>query len=119
MDGSKQYIHLRSGEGCKDVVHRIPEYPGEYSDNVNFNLYSYLPKKSMFSTDENDTSSYEKIKILKILDYYKPPKDTTLTEENRGTKYIMMCLIRPEIEQKFCTGTRATLDFAQAVCSTC
>ena len=24
MDGSKQYIHLRSGEGCKDVVHRIP-----------------------------------------------------------------------------------------------
>ena len=95
-------------------------HPGEYSDNVKFLIYILIYQKNQcLVLMKMILPSYEKIKILKILDYYKPPKDTTLTEENRGTKYIMMCLIRPEIEQKFCTGTRATLDFAQAVCSTC
>ncbi len=113
----KSKFYIRGCTAYSGMEINLISYVGNYSNNVDFNLYSYMPKKSIFSTEVRDEGSYEKIKILKILDYYK--SDEILTEDNRGTKYIMMCLVRPEIAQKFCTGTRATLDFAQAVCSTC
>ena len=59
-------------------------------------------------------SDIKSIKIRNILDYLDQ-KGTP----GKPSKFIMMCLLRPEIDAKFCSGARNTLTFAESVCSTC
>lgn len=51
------------------------------------------------------------VKIIALLQYLK-----NLTKGN--SKYVMMCLIRPEIKAQYCEGARKGLLFAQEVSST-
>lgn len=65
-------------------------------------------KKIINLTDINDP-----IKINSILDYLG-----NLGDPKKPSKYIMLCLIRSEIETKYCNGARASLEFARRVKST-
>ena len=76
-----------------------------------FTLKAYLPNKFLYNPTEK---SDRFIKIRNILDYLDQ-KGTP----GKPSKFIMMCLLRPEIDAKFCSGARNTLTFAESVCSTC
>jgi hypothetical protein len=85
-------------------------YIGEWDTRVNMTLKTYLTNKFIFNPNENS----ENILIKGILNELD-----SKSGEGKPSKFIMMCLLRPEIDAKYCTGARATLDFAKSVCSTC
>ena len=85
-------------------------------EEIMLSLKTYLPSKFIFNTADSNgairNNDYVQIKkILTELDSLSPP--------DKPSKFIMMCLLRPEIDAKFCSGARATLEFAKSVCSTC
>ena len=83
----------------------------QWTKNIMFTLKAYLPNKFLYNPTEK---SDRFIKIRNILDYLDQ-KGTP----GKPSKFIMMCLLRPEIDAKFCSGARNTLTFAESVCSTC
>ena len=85
-------------------------YVGEWDTRVNMTLKTYLTNKFIFNPNENS----ENILIKGILNELD-----SKSGKGKPSKFIMMCLLRPEIDAKYCTGARATLDFAESVCSTC
>lgn len=85
-------------------------------EEIMLSLKTYLPSKFIFNPADSNgairNNDYVQIKkILTELDSLSPP--------DKPSKFIMMCLLRPEIDAKFCSGARATLEFAKSVCSTC
>ena len=86
------------------------------NQKIMLSLKTYLSSKFIFNPAYRDgtikNNDYVQIKkILTELDKLSPP--------DKPSKFIMMCLLRPEIDAKFCSGARATLKFAKSVCSTC
>ena len=82
----------------------------EWNTRVNMTLKTYLTNKFIFNPNKNSENILIK-GILNELDSKSGP--------GKPSKFIMMCLLRPEIDAKYCTGARATLKFAESVCSTC
>jgi hypothetical protein len=84
-----------------------------WDDRIRMSLKTYLPSKFLYNPEDkqgyNDNVLIKK--ILTELDSKSGP--------GKPSKFIMMCLLRPEIDAKYCTGARATLEFAESVCSTC
>ena len=85
-------------------------YMDEWNTRVNMTLKTYLTNKFIFNPNKNS----ENILIKGILNELD-----SKSGKGKPSKFIMMCLLRPEIDAKYCTGARATLDFAESVCSTC
>ena len=82
-----------------------------WSEKIFFSLKTYLPTKFLFNP-ENEVNKNVLIKrVLNELD--------SLSAAGKPSKFIMMCLLRPEIDATYCTGARNTLTFAKSVCSTC
>jgi len=85
---------------------------GDWNEDIYLSIKTYLPNKILFKPKPSNPGN-DLIKIRSELEAIKN-KNKTLPP-----KYIMTCLIRPEIDAKYCSGARATLKFAQEVCSTC
>jgi len=85
-------------------------YIDEWNTRINMTLKTYLTNKFIFNPNKNS----ENILIKGILNELD-----SKSGKGKPSKFIMMCLLRPEIDAKYCTGARATLDFAESVCSTC
>jgi hypothetical protein len=76
-------------------------------------LKTYLPSKFLYDP-EREEGWNKNVLIKKIL-----TELDNKSQKGKPSKFIMMCLLRPEIDAKYCTGARATLEFAESVCSTC
>jgi hypothetical protein len=81
-----------------------------WDNKISLSLKTYLPNKFLYNPERLNKNVLIK-EILNNLD--------EKSQEGKPSKFIMMCLLRPEIDAKYCTGARATLEFAQSVCSTC
>ena len=92
----------------KETTESHKKYP--WDDKISLSLKTYLPSKFLYDPEELHENVLIKY-ILRELD--------GKSQEGKPSKFIMMCLLRPEIDAKYCTGARATLDFAESVCSTC
>jgi len=126
LDENDQLKELLNRFDATEVLPRSYKKKGttEFSERnrwdptIFMSLKTYLPSKFLFNphgkniNDINDYSKHVLIKkLLKELD--------ALSQKGKPSKFIMMCLLRPEIDAKYCTGARATLAFAESVCSTC
>lgn len=87
--------------------------PSAWDDSIKMSLKTYLPNKFLYDPEREDGWNKNVLikKILTELD--------SKSQKGKPSKFIMMCLLRPEIDAKYCTGARATLEFAESVCSTC
>ena len=85
----------------------------EWDDRIRMSLKTYLPSKFLYDPEEEQGYN-DNVLIKKIL-----TELDSKSGKGKPSKFIMMCLLRPEIDAKYCTGARATLDFAESVCSTC
>jgi len=92
----------------KETTESHKKYP--WDDKISLSLKTYLPSKFLFDPEE----LHENVLIKYILNTLDGK-----SQEGKPSKFIMMCLLRPEIDAKYCTGARATLNFAESVCSTC
>ena len=81
-----------------------------WDNEISLSLKTYLPNKFLYNPERLNKNVLIK-EILNNLD--------EKSQEGKPSKFIMMCLLRPEIDAKYCTGARATLNFAESVCSTC
>jgi len=84
-----------------------------WDDSIKMSLKTYLPDKFLY--DPETEYGWNKNVLIKSILRELDEK----SQEGKPSKFIMMCLLRPEIDAKYCTGARATLDFAESVCSTC
>lgn len=84
-----------------------------WDNHIRMSLKTYLPSKFLYNPEDKQGFNKNVLitKILTELDSKSGP--------GKPSKFIMMCLLRPEIDAKYCTGARATLEFAESVCSTC
>jgi hypothetical protein len=71
----------------------------------------YLPNKYIYEPNLND----DKVGMMKKL--YEL-ENLGGNNNNKPSKFIMLALIRPEIDSKFCSGAKATLNFASRIKST-
>ena len=84
-----------------------------WDNHIRMSLKTYLPSKFLYDPEEEQGYN-DNVLIKKIL-----TELDSKSGKGKPSKFIMMCLLRPEIDAKYCTGARATLDFAESVCSTC
>jgi hypothetical protein len=84
-----------------------------WDDRIRMSLKTYLPSKFLYDP-EREEGWNKNVLIKKIL-----TELDNKSQKGKPSKFIMMCLLRPEIDAKYCTGARATLEFAESVCSTC
>ena len=70
---------------------------------------NYLNNKFIFNPLRNDIGMYQKLEELENL---------SGSNQDKPSKFLMLALIRPEVDSKFCMGAKKTLDFASEIKST-
>jgi hypothetical protein len=85
-----------------------------WDPKIGLSVKNYLPSKFLYNPDPKTETKLNHVLIKNILS-----KLDKLSGQGKPSKFIMMCLLRPEVDSTFCTGARATLEFAKSVCSTC